>query len=977
MAPPDKTKLLEQAQKALAKGKTDAAIRAFQELVELDPRAIQYRLRFAELLAKAGKMKEAIDNFEKVAAVYTRDDQVVKAIAVYKTVVRLDPERLEPYEKLAELYRSQGLEGEASSQLQQVYEGYQRQKNEEGQVRVLRRMVEVDPENLGIQVRLGETLARLGRKQEAGEAFAKAATTLSRRGFHDRASTLFQKIIALNPKNLTVRKELCSHHLEAGEFQLARKEVEAILEMEPDDPRMVLLLGRILFRLGEEKQAMRAVGRSLDIFTANGELEKVLREFLFVAQSHLRQGDLPEAGAFYSEIRRVAPQELGALKGMVAVADARRDRPAQVALLLELGKALVERGDRKGASDAFHKVLEYEPLNQEAHQLIAGGGEPGPSAGPGFGEGEDRGRFAPGEGFIPIEEMEGEVPGGEAIPSPEEPVEIVEEEAEPAPGTVAEETIEGMGDFESLLPQAGGPEEEPVLELDLLEVGGGEPGEPGEPGEIVVSEEEVSEVSEGMLEIAPEEGLIVASEPPPSTTVTSKAPVGEQLVEAELYARYGLADKALEILRGLRSRDPGNLQVLEAFFGILCDTRSPEAGAIASELVSRLRSAGEGGRAAEAVRRLGEAVPGAPELAALTVAPVPARPAPPLPPPAPQAAPVPPAAPPVEIPGPARGDRFAEDLEEAEFYLSQGLEEEALRIYQNILTRSPGHPVATAQLAAMGQEAPPAPVAPPPPPAPEPAFAPLPRVPAAVTPEGPHHLRSKLIVEDEAPESLDFLDLASELRQEMAEELEAEEKKPVPKEEGPVTFEEVFAEFKKGIAETLGDQEYETHYNLGIAYKDMGLFEDAIREFQTASRDPKLFSDSLGLMSICFLEKGDSPSALQSIATALVSAPPEQVPGLYYQQGKIQEAVEDYAGALASYNEVEGLDPTLEGLAESIRRVTERLSQGRQQPEAEEEPHEDSFDALFSELIKQMGDMPEEGPAPAPAPGRKGRVDYL
>src|SRR5512136_477759 len=165
--PADRAKILEQLQKFLQKGNVDKATKAFGELLEIDPRDHRVRLRLADLLAKTGKKKEAVDHYEKVAATYIKDDFVPKAIAVFKTITRLDPERFDLLEKLADLYKSQGLEGEAVTQLQAIYEAYARAGNEDGQVRALRRMVEIDSENLGVQVRLGETLAKMGRKQEA------------------------------------------------------------------------------------------------------------------------------------------------------------------------------------------------------------------------------------------------------------------------------------------------------------------------------------------------------------------------------------------------------------------------------------------------------------------------------------------------------------------------------------------------------------------------------------------------------------------------------------------------------------------------------------------------------------------------------------------------------------------------------------------------------------------------------------------
>ena len=310
----DKAKLLKAAQKHLSKGNLDKAIKVFQDLVAIDPKDKRLVFKLAEIQARAGRKSEAVQNYEKVAAVYIQQDFTPKAIAVFKTILRLDPELLSAYEKLAELYKSQGLEAEALSQLENLFQIYEKKNDEDKQIEVLQVMANMDPENLGFQVRLGETLARKGRKQEAAEAFAKAATTLSRRGFHDRASQLFEKITALNPDNTAVRKELCAHYLESGQFQEAQKEIEAILAIEPDDPRMVLLLGRIHFQLGNNTEGEKMIAQSLQLFLQSGELEGVMREYLFVAQSHLRNGEVDESEAFYRQIMAVVPgKSLGTL----------------------------------------------------------------------------------------------------------------------------------------------------------------------------------------------------------------------------------------------------------------------------------------------------------------------------------------------------------------------------------------------------------------------------------------------------------------------------------------------------------------------------------------------------------------------------------------------------------------------------------------------------------------------------------------
>ena len=67
---------------------------------------------------------------------------------------------------------------------------------------------------------------------------------------------------------------------------------------------------------------------------------------------------------------------------------------------------------------------------------------------------------------------------------------------------------------------------------------------------------------------------------------------------------------------------------------------------------------------------------------------------------------------------------------------------------------------------------------------------------------------------------------------------------------------EIFQAFKKGVEEKIGQEDYDTRYNLGIAYKEMGLIEEAIHEFLIAAKHPLKLFDAAGLLGICFRDKG-------------------------------------------------------------------------------------------------------------------------
>ncbi len=106
----------------------------------------------------------------------------------------------------------------------------------------------------------------------------------------------------------------------------------------------------------------------------------------------------------------------------------------------------------------------------------------------------------------------------------------------------------------------------------------------------------------------------------------------------------------------------------------------------------------------------------------------------------------------------------------------------------------------------------------------------------------------------------EYVDLASELSDEVfGTQSAVEETSLTGNPTDAVTdpdLDEMFREFKKGVEKQLGTEDYDTRYNLGIAYKEMGLLDEAIAEFQLASKDESRLLECCSMLGLCFLEKG-------------------------------------------------------------------------------------------------------------------------
>jgi tetratricopeptide (TPR) repeat protein len=165
-----------------------------------------------------------------------------------------------------------------------------------------------------------------------------------------------------------------------------------------------------------------------------------------------------------------------------------------------------------------------------------------------------------------------------------------------------------------------------------------------------------------------------------------------------------------------------------------------------------------------------------------------------------------------------------------------------------------------------------------------------------------------------------YIDLAKELEAELAAE-EAMVDEATGRGKGEAILEEVFREFQKGVAEQLSEEDSDTHYNLGIAYREMGLLPEAIREFQVASRDTSYFVESCSIIGVCYQEQGMWSEAAEWYQKALVAPDlgEDARLGLRYDLAAAYEAAGDVDQAHGIFEELMAADP-------AYRDVSSRLS---------------------------------------------------
>jgi tetratricopeptide (TPR) repeat protein len=220
-------------------------------------------------------------------------------------------------------------------------------------------------------------------------------------------------------------------------------------------------------------------------------------------------------------------------------------------------------------------------------------------------------------------------------------------------------------------------------------------------------------------------------------------------------------------------------------------------------------------------------------------------------------------------------------------------------IYQRVLELSPDDIRAQAAISTM----------------PEPAAAPPPDKKPAAGKAPPAAGRPTPVADDA------FINLGDMLRDEEGPKdtrMVVAEEEPTGNEEAD--FADMLKKFKQGVAENVEAEDYQSHYDLGVAFKEMGLVDEAIAEFQKALRGPANRTRTYEAIGNCFIEKGQPAMAATILGRALAEKgmTDDQLVGVLYLLGRAHEATGKTDEAMVMYQRVFVVDIQFQDVADRL-----------------------------------------------------------
>jgi tetratricopeptide (TPR) repeat protein len=517
----DKAKLLKSAEKSIASGKIPQAIDDYLKILKENQRDWNLMIQVGDLYLKINKTAEAIQHFQRVADHYYLDGFYLKAIAIYKRINKLDPSLTDICIKLADLYLKQGLTMDAKSQLQVVAQHYVSKNQTKDAIQTLKKLIEIEPDNLRTRNELAKAYKNEGMIGEAVNEYLEISDELLRKNLYKESLTVLETAYKMDPRSSAILRKILAIYSEQGEPEKATSMLEETLRADPANPDVLALLAETYAAETDFPRAHQTIDQAI-LNTGNKEPFWILKGDLY-----LKEGDLANAFTQYEQaidrqVKRKEPEKSVSLLQKITALDSTfhpalerlvniytsNKQPAEaVTSYNHLVDALISKSLYSQAADNLEKLIELEPDNEQHQEKLE---------------------------FVRsfLDKPQQQVEATQSV----RPVTL----APPSPEVVSED-IDIEVELE-LPPQPAPKKKAKSVSVPTVPKAAPKP----EPTSAQKPSSKAPQVS------AP--AAVVAE-----STEEEKDFVSEHLIEADVFTKYGLVDKAIEQLHMITSKYPNSV----------------------------------------------------------------------------------------------------------------------------------------------------------------------------------------------------------------------------------------------------------------------------------------------------------------------------------------------------------------------------------------------------------------------------------
>lgn len=229
-----KKKIKELASRLFQKNKYERILVDYLALAEEHPNDMRIRLKIAETYFQSKDIANAIAAYRQVADHYEKENFILKAVAIYKNILKLDPTLVEINMKLAELYKKLNMLPDCVNQYRIVMETHATLGEKEKVIETCRQLVEIDP-SVSNRRKLAEIYHTHGLTKEAVEQYEILAHEFRKNKQYDNLLRIYELILPHKPQSRSLIKDVCILYLRRQEPDNAVRTMERYkVDTEPE-----------------------------------------------------------------------------------------------------------------------------------------------------------------------------------------------------------------------------------------------------------------------------------------------------------------------------------------------------------------------------------------------------------------------------------------------------------------------------------------------------------------------------------------------------------------------------------------------------------------------------------------------------------------------------------------------------------------------------------------------------------------------
>jgi len=394
MAGENITSLKNRANKAKIRGNLEEAIECYQKIIKLNPDDANIFREIGSLYEKIGRKDKALDFYWKAMDQYVEQEFYQNATAIAQILLRSGADKMDIKVELAELYKKQGLIGDAVSIYEELAELYRKDGDFDGVFENFKKIINLTPKTVSIRLKLveiyenknmiDEAIAELhevmsiykeqGRVDDVDEIEARIAKISGKEKevevgeekrvvFEQEVTGLGEEESAEEVLEEAVKSQTIVHDLEEfldeeveGEEEVVEEETGAI----EHELKQLSEEGYIVLEAPGTKEIEESISgwddwiNLAELYLSVGSEEDAIEYYNKAAEAHFNKKNYKKAYELYKTISELNPDVLLQRQKMVQTALKLNSREKAVEAYVSLYECL----NNKGAKEEANKVLE-------------------------------------------------------------------------------------------------------------------------------------------------------------------------------------------------------------------------------------------------------------------------------------------------------------------------------------------------------------------------------------------------------------------------------------------------------------------------------------------------------------------------------------------------------------------------------------------------------------------------------------------